>query len=114
MKPFAASRRDLGEGRCAVEVSGEIDLAVADELKATLDPAMQGNQLVVVDLSECDFIDSTGIAILVTAQKQLAEQGGRLALCSPADQVRRVLDLSGLTNHGLVFDSLDAALSNSQ
>jgi anti-anti-sigma factor len=65
----------------------------------------------LIGLENCEFIDSTGIAAIVHAHNEFAERGGRLAVYAPADQVLRVLSVTGLTSNGMVFDSAEEALS---
>ncbi|HET7443717.1 MAG TPA: STAS domain-containing protein [Solirubrobacterales bacterium] len=113
MKPFATSERELGPRRLAIEIRGELDMAVADQVKARLRAAMAENDEIVVVLGDCEFIDSTGIATLLLARNAFAERDGRLVLCEPTEQVQRVLAISGLTDDEIVFDSLEAALSRS-
>lgn len=82
-----------------VAVRGELDLSTATDLEGPLDAALsETGASVLVDLSECEFIDSTGIALIVRAWQQLNSEGngGQLVICSRNDQVRRVLDVSGL------------------
>ena len=67
--------------------------------------------LVVVAVSSMKTSRSTGIAAIVHAYNEFAEQGGRLAVYAPADQVLRVLSVTGLTSNGMVFDSAEEALS---
>jgi anti-anti-sigma factor len=92
-----------------IQVEGELDLAVADQLEAALDRAVKSCAQVLIGLDRCDFIDSTGIAVIVWANKQLHDGGGRLAVYGPSDQVLRSLDVTGLTENGLVFTSVDEA-----
>jgi len=113
VKPFAIGERELGPRRLAIEIRGELDMAVADQVKARLRSAMAENDEIVVVLADCEFIDSTGIATLLLARNAFAERDGRLVLCEPTEQVQRVLAISGLTNDEVVFDSLEAALSRS-
>jgi anti-anti-sigma factor len=100
--PFEASAAQLEDGIRVIAVRGELDLSTAPELEGPLDEAIAaGDASVVVDLAECEFIDSTGIALIVRAWQQLdrgAEGGGtgRVVICSYNDQVRRVLEITGL------------------
>lgn len=112
MKPFAVSSREDDSGAREIAISGELDLAVADQLQAALDDATGDGAEVLILLGECEFIDSTGIALLVHARRQLANRNGRLLLCEPAGQVREVLSISGLLEPSFVVDSLDEARSN--
>jgi anti-anti-sigma factor len=81
-----------GHGR-VVHVAGEIDLATAPELQACLQ-ALDG--VVVVDLPEVAFLDSSGIAVLVAARKRLSASGGDLTLHNANDMVSRTLEAVGL------------------
>ena len=68
----------------------------------------------LIDLSQCEFIDSTGIALIVRAWQQLdsGEGNGRaLVLCSQNDQVRRVLEITGLERSIPVHQTRDEALA---
>jgi anti-anti-sigma factor len=109
MQVFRLIERDLEDGQREVRVEGELDLAVAEQLRELL--ARSDEELVVIDLAACEFIDSTGIAVIVQASKAAAEDGRRVVAHSPTAQVLRVLTLTGLTANGLVFASLEEASS---
>jgi anti-anti-sigma factor len=51
---------------------------------------------IVIDCAELRFIDSSGLRVLVYAEKQQAEAGGSLELVNVGDRVRRVLEITGL------------------
>lgn len=99
--PFETSSAEV-DGVRIVAVRGELDLSTAPDLRGPLDAALEDGQAsVLIDLSECEFIDSTGIALIVRAWQRLngdgdSGAGGRLVICTDRDQVRRVLDVSGL------------------
>jgi anti-sigma B factor antagonist len=111
MQRFRVTARDLRPGRRDVQVEGELDLAVAGELDAVLTVAAAECSEVLVGLERCAFIDSSGIAVILRAQGQMAADGNRLAVYSPTDQVLRVLSMTGLTGNGLVFDTAEEALA---
>lgn len=111
MKPFALAERDHGSRCREIEVSGELDLAVADRLKAAIDSVRADYALIAINLGACEFIDSTGIAVIVSAQRRLEEAGRRLFLCAPSDQVLRVLAITGLADSPAVVASVSEALS---
>ncbi|HSS32716.1 MAG TPA: STAS domain-containing protein [Solirubrobacterales bacterium] len=113
MKPLAITSREDGLGVREIEISGEVDLAVADQMQAALDDAIDDGVELLVVLRECEFIDSTGIALLVRARQKLADRNGRLLLCEPVGQVREVLTISGLLEPSFVVDSLEEARSSS-
>jgi anti-sigma B factor antagonist len=111
MQRFELSERELGTGCRDIQVIGELDLAVAGRLDEKLDAAVGGCERVLIDLGRCDFIDSSGIAVILRAHNRMAEQGRQLAVYSPTDQVLRVLSMTGLTGNGLVFESAEEALA---
>jgi anti-sigma B factor antagonist len=79
-----------------VFVQGELDMNTAPQLERELEqPLGAADAPLLIDLSHCEFIDSTGIALLVRAWQQLGADG-HLALCGVGNQVERVLDITGL------------------
>jgi anti-sigma B factor antagonist len=79
-------------------LSGELDLANAETFAAELE-RVEGDAptMITVDMQELEFIDSTGIAVLVAAHRRLNDGGLRIRLVrSRASAVRRVLDVTGL------------------
>jgi anti-sigma B factor antagonist len=109
---FRLIERDLRPGCREIRVEGELDLAVAEELEEALARAAEGYREVMICLEDCGFIDSTGIAVIVHAHNRLAEQGRRVAVYGPSDQVYRILSVTGLTSNGLVFEKVEEALSH--
>ncbi|MDQ1402655.1 MAG: anti-sigma factor antagonist [Actinomycetota bacterium] len=88
--------RDLG-GTRVIAVSGEADLSSCEPLRQALDEVIGGGaNRVELDFTHLDFIDSTGIGVLVAALKRMQAKGGEIALRSPGASVRRVLDITGL------------------
>ncbi len=80
-----------------IAVSGELDLASGPALESELERvATPDTTLVVVDLRELEFMDSTGLSIIVRAHQRLAESGCELGLVQGSPQVQRLLDLTGV------------------
>lgn len=111
MQRFSITTADLRPGYRDVQVVGELDLAVADQLDEVLGAAAAECKGVLVGLDRCAFIDSSGIAVILRAHNRMGEEGGRLAVYAPTDQVLRVLSMTGLTANGLVFASAEEALA---
>jgi anti-anti-sigma factor len=109
MQAFKLIEKDLADGHREIAVQGELDLAVAGQLQEAL--ARCRAEKVTIDLAACEFIDSTGIAVIVYASRMATEDGRGVVVHSASSQVLRVLDISGLTANGLVFDGLDEAVS---
>jgi anti-sigma B factor antagonist len=78
-----------------VVVQGEIDLALAAELQQRLADASDGaGSIVMVDLSECLFIDSRGLSTLLNAARRLTRSGGALAVVCPNPTPLRVFEIT--------------------
>lgn len=86
-------------------------MAVADQFEQALERAASQSEEVLIGLQACEFVDSTAIAVIVNAHRRMAAEGRRVAVYGARDQVQRVLSITGLTENGLVFETLDEALS---
>ncbi len=82
-----------------VRVAGEVDIqtspALGDQLQSVVD---QGHASVLVDLGEVTFLDSTGLSALIGGLRRCQAAGGELRLVSPRPNVRKVLEITGLTD----------------
>jgi anti-anti-sigma factor len=110
---FKASIAELENGIRVVSVRGELDLGTAPELEGPLEEAIGAKEPLLLDLSECEFIDSTGIAMIVRAWQQLCNghPAGMVAICGSAEQVRRMLEVTGLEHAIPVHRSREEALA---
>lgn len=111
MQQFNVTERDLQPGYRDIQVQGELDLAVAGRLDEVLAAAIEQCDCVLIGLERCDFIDSSGIAVILRAHNRMQEEGHRLVVYAPTEQVLRVLTMTGLTQNGLVFDTAEEALA---
>jgi anti-anti-sigma factor len=105
------AERDLGSGRCELQLEGELDLWSVERLQAVLQRVARDNGAILVGLQSCDFVDSTGIALFLQVRRQLEGEGGRLVLYGCSDQVLRIFTVAGLTEAGIVFADRDEALA---
>jgi anti-anti-sigma factor len=112
--PFEVKVGDLEQGVRTIFVRGELDLSTAPELEGPLDQALEsGEGSLLIDLSRCEFIDSTGIALIVRAWQRLegGENGRALVICSQNEQVLRVLEITGLELSIPIHTTRDEALA---
>jgi anti-anti-sigma factor len=117
--PFEVKNEELEGGVLSFAVRGELDLNTAPALAGPLEEALSNadDASVLIDLSGCEFIDSTGIALIVRTWQRLdrgagGEGGGRLAICCPNDQVERLLKITGVESSIAMFENRDAALAD--
>ena len=84
-------------GYAAVVLVGELDLDSAPALSSVLDPLLDDGPFeVIIECSSLSFIDSSGIAVLVAAQKRLQIRGGQLVVRSLQPHARRIFATVGL------------------
>jgi anti-sigma B factor antagonist len=93
-------------------VTGEIDVASAPRLRQeVVTLAGSGQVLLVVDLAGVDFLDSTGLGVLLGALKRVRAGGGELALCRAEPQVAKVFEITRLSDILPLHDSVAAAVA---
>jgi anti-sigma B factor antagonist len=84
-------------GAPLLSVAGELDLASSPALEQELERAMAGDPgLVILDLRELEFMDSTGLSVLIRANNRAQAHGHRLGIVNGSRQVRRLLNLTGV------------------
>jgi len=92
------TERDLRAPRLIV--SGELDLATAEQLEAGLNEIeRESPETLVVDLRELEFMDSTGLRTLIAADARARERNARLVIVRPPEEVDRVFRLTRMDQH---------------
>jgi anti-sigma B factor antagonist len=103
--PFDARVSETGRG-VLVRVRGPLDLHYAPVFQQQVNSYVATGKLVVVDLRQADYVDSSGIRALLRMQKDLESAKGELRLVvSPASRVERVIKLLQLHTHFHLFPS---------
>jgi anti-anti-sigma factor len=100
------STRTLPAGGTVVSVAGELDLSTVSIFEAEL-AALIRHDRVVVDLTECTFLDSSALRALVVAHKAATEEGGTFSLAAPTAAIRRVLEVASIDRVIAVADTVD-------
>jgi anti-sigma B factor antagonist len=85
-------------GQVLVAVEGELDLATAPQLRDHLVEMSEEKVEVILDLTRLQFIDSTGLSVLVMAFNRARAAGGSIVLRHPSQSVLRVLEITGLVS----------------
>ena len=94
MSTFEVTPHTDDSGTTYLKVSGALDLAAAPQLIQEV----KESQVLRLDLSEVDFMDSTGLGALITVRNGAREKNEELELLAISRAVERVLELSGLTD----------------
>ena len=109
---FEAASEPLDRGIHVVSVRGEVDLATGPEFERALGAVPEdGVESVIVDLTDCSFMDSTGLHLLTCTQRRFESSGGRVAVVSANRSVLRGFGLTGLDEVFAIYPSRAAALN---
>jgi len=79
-----------------VELSGDVDIAVKDDLRARLEAAAEQSDSVDIDLSKVDYAASTALGLIIALRNRLRERGGTVRLVNPSERMRKLLNYAGL------------------
>lgn len=93
-------------------IQGELDMANADQLRESIDERLDQYETIRDVYLICDsvpFIDSSGLAVLLGRYRKLEGRGGKLFIANPSPQVRRVMELSGLSKLVGIYDNWNPA-----
>jgi anti-sigma B factor antagonist len=101
------------QGRTVVEVSGEIDVYTAPRLRETLVSLVEaGNYRLIVDMERVEFLDSTGLGVLVGGLKRVRAHDGGIDLVCTQGRILRIFRITGLSRVFSIFGSVDEALAS--
>jgi anti-sigma B factor antagonist len=107
---LSLTTRTEGE-RTVVEVGGEIDVYTAPKLRETLISLVEAGQYhLVVDLEKVDFLDSTGLGVLVGGLKRVRTHDGSLSLVCTRERLLKVFRITGLTKVFDIHPDVESAL----
>ena len=101
------------DGAVVLSVSGDVDLANEALLRAQLNAVIEtGKHLIVVDLQDLRYIDSSGVHALLDANHTLAHDGRSIVLAAVPPMVRRILEIVGLEQMIPVFPTVETAVES--
>jgi len=90
---------NTADGHAVVAVDGELDAYTSHHLRSWLaELDEEGVTHIAVDLRRLTFVDSSGLGVLMGAGRRARDRGGRVVLREVSPQIRRVLDVTGLSD----------------
>ena len=105
------STREVDE-RAVIAVGGEIDVYTAPKLRDCItDLVGAGTYNIVVDLEQVDFLDSTGLGVLVGGLKKVRAHDGSLELVCSQERLLKIFRITGLSKVFVIHSSAEAALA---
>ncbi|MFY1697350.1 STAS domain-containing protein [Solwaraspora sp. WMMD791] len=106
---LSLSTRTAGE-HTVLEVGGEVDVYTAPRLRERLIELIDaGSRKIVVDLRRVDFLDSTGLGVLVGALKRLRPAGGTFGLVCDKEPLLKIFRITALDQVFPIFPTVEAA-----
>jgi len=110
---FELSEDDADAGAHLVSLRGEIHVTTAPRLSEHLTDAIEGGKTaIVLDMSDVEFIDSTGLSVLLNALRLVGQRDGGLALVCTNPTVLRLFQITGLDNTFDIFDDRAKAIAH--
>lgn len=103
------------EGATVLTLRGEIDVYTAPRLRqAIVDLVDAGDARIVVDMEKVDFLDSTGLGVLVEGLKRARNRDGSLSIVATQDKILKIFDITGLNKTFSIHRSVDEAVAASR
>ena len=98
-------------GATVLTVRGEVDIYTAPRLRERLiELVSQGRHQIVVDLEQVEFLDSTGLGVLVGGLKRVRSHDGDLSLVCTQSRILKVFEITGLDKVFTIHGTVDAAV----
>lgn len=95
-----------------LSLRGEIDVYTAPRLRqALIDLIAQDATNIVVDMEKVDFLDSTGLGVLVGGLKRVKAKDGSMKLVVTQDKISKIFEITGLTKVFPIFGTVDEAVA---
>jgi len=108
---LALATREEGD-RTVVQVTGEVDVYTAPKLREQLVSLVDaGRYDIVVDMDGVEFLDSTGLGVLVGGLKRVRTHDGSLRLVCSQERILKIFRITGLTKVFPIYDSVSDALT---
>jgi len=101
------------DGCAVVTAHGTIDYSNVDRLRAAMEKTVDGHpSCLVLDLAGVTFVDSSGLALLLTTDQRARARGGWLRLAAPGRQLSRLLRTTNLDQRLEIYDGVPAAIAS--
>jgi anti-sigma B factor antagonist len=100
------------DGTEVIDVAGTIDISTAPRLRALLiDLVSTDNYQLIVNLDQVEFLDSTGLGVLVGGLKRVRAHDGSLDLVCTQERILKIFRITGLTKAFSIHETVDQAIA---
>lgn len=93
-------------------IDGDLDHYTSNEIRKRIDSELKKNpiNLLIIDLSSLDFMDSSGIGLILGRYKLISSLGGKLCIIKPNENILKIINMSGLHKILSIYSSVDEAI----
>lgn len=104
------------DGKMICSLSGEIDHHSIASVRSSIDKLIDTNRpkVLILDLSKIDFMDSSGLGLVLGRYRKMRESGGEMLLCNTSERTMRILKMAGVDKIVKSLDDVGQAKSDSQ
>jgi len=95
-----------------MEIIGRLDAFSAPELKSRFEQTVVNTPYFVFDMKKCEFVDSTGLGMIVACLKAASQAGGDIRMVSLQDKPKMVFDITRAYKIFQFFDNLESAIES--
>ncbi len=107
------SRTSSKSGVKIVDIEGEIDVYTSMELKKELIGFIEGgNKKIIINLDKVNYMDSSGLGILVAVLKRLKQEDGYMKLCNMNVGIKKIFEITKLTKFFEIYEDEEKALKS--
>lgn len=100
------------DGTAVIAVSGEIDVYTAPKLRDEISSIVAGGiHSIIIDMEQVEFLDSTGLGVLVGGLKKVRAEDGSLELVCSQERLLKIFRITGLSKVFVIHSSAEAALA---
>ena len=102
------------KGILVVSLEGELDHHTASQVREYMDEKLEDPTIknIVMDIKGLNFMDSSGIGVLIGRYKVIAKRGGKLGVANISSHIDRIFEVSGLYKIIKAYDGLQEALND--
>lgn len=101
------------DGITVFSIEGHFDASMTNAVNEKVQDILQSDSIkIIFELSELNYISSSGLRILLFVAKKIKAKNGKVLLCSVDKNVQRILDISGLTELLPSCENVEAAIDS--
>ena len=103
-------KHQINNGATIVQLAGSLDGNSVTDAQDKIFPLLTDKMCMVLDMSQCNYVSSAGLRLLLMVAKQVNSQCGALGLSGVSAEIKDVMDMTGFSNFFKVFDTVDEAV----